>query len=263
MRTRKIFVLRFKKGLGLLVAICVVGAFLYWSDSITSFLRIDNIALIFPTITGVSIYLLKKMLEAPVLIASYSHNEPMVKKNTHAIPSYKIIEDKLIRDSFNAEVYDFHFLVENFGFSSANYVVADIVELWEENKSGELVKDKTWLPVPLRYHKNEFVQQVHRRRTYYWPEDFKNQPVRNEYIWDDGSPTFRLDLWNPPSLQIRLRIDRVFGIKIFLYGENVKPEVIYLKIMWDGKWHDEKKEMFERIKIKQYSSIKTMRSRKD
>lgn len=203
---------------------------------------------------------------APKLVAVYKHEEPIARRS--AI-SFRRRPDKF-------PVYDLHFLVRNTGRSPARKVVAVVVEFWHED-SGVLIKKEDFMPVPLRYASEviasnevhsvpvEFVD-VHPGRPYYWNIGrilskgvWKKLWSKDSHFGVSGNEPvdmpFLLDLYNPPYDQVDAFPKGVYGIKVVLYLENVKPPEILLVFEWNEEWKDIENEMLEQIKIKQEKSL--------
>ena len=222
---------------------------------------VTNYLLILVSILALFSWWIQRKFEGPKLTASYKFEEPMARFSRHRI---KISDDP--EEYRICPNYDFHFLVENSGMSSARNVVADVVEFLREDESGSLVIQDDWLPVPLRYHKNEFVQLLHPERKYYWnigtiysPENRPILPAEEQDKWlgkEEDGLCLRLDLWKPPYEQIRLLPEGTYGIRIMLYSENAATEEIKLKIKWSGEWPKTENEMLEKGIIEQVQSFK-------
>lgn len=203
-------------------------------------------------------FLFQRKYEAPKIVASYDHKEPMARRSARSDKSHPV----------GVPVYDFHFLVKNTGRSPARKVVSVIVEFWHEDDSGALIKKEDFLPVPLRYA-HETVNSkpvpvesvdVHPDRPYYWNIGTIPSEQAQEIWWPEetlysvrgkerrGLP-FVLDLYRPPHNQVNALYEGKHRIKVVLYSENSKPAEIVLEINWTGVWKDKEEEMFVGIVI--------------
>jgi hypothetical protein len=192
------------------------------------------------------IFRLQRTYLAPRLQASYRHEQPMARRSSRTVQGR----------GAGPVVFDFHFELKNTGRTPARNVVAEIVEFWHEAEPGKLVKLDEFMPVYLRYHQTEFVD-VHPERPYYWNIG-DIYPHRLQRTWNKGSVydapgkqgnglRFRLDLYSAPHNQVNALLKGTYGLKIALYSENAKPEIIHLRLTWSGKWRASLQDMLSEI----------------
>lgn len=201
-----------------------------------------------------TVWLRRRKYLAPKLVAAYEHIEPMARLSSWSAGGKPT----------GMKVYDFHFLVKNVGRSPAHKAVAEIVEFWYPDSSGELVRMKEFLPVYLRYHQDEQVD-IHPVRPYYWnigniPQRSFQKTIDKNSIYDVPGTSgrglrFILDLHNPPHNQPNVLLRGKYGLKITLYSENARSIDLYLEINWTGQWRARTDKMLEQIRIAQVKSF--------
>jgi hypothetical protein len=201
-----------------------------------------------------AVWRLQRRHLAPKLRASYTHAEPTARLSSRTVQGR----------AAGPLVYDFHFKVTNTGRTPAKNTVAEIVEFWHEAQPGKLSQLQTFMPVYLRYHQTEFVD-VHPQRPYYWnigdiyDASFQGTWTRGSLYDAPGKARrglrFRLDLHSAPHNQVNVLLKGTYGLKIVLYSEDAKPEIIRLKITWSGKWRASLDGMLKQIVIQEVKSF--------
>lgn len=192
---------------------------------------------------------------APKLRASYLHKEPMARLSSRTVQG----------PGAGPAVFDFHFEVRNTGKTPATNVVAEIIEFWHEGAPGKLVKLDEFMPVYLRYLQTEFID-VHPQRPYYWNIG-DIYPRRLQQTWNKGALydapgkrgtglRFRLDLHSAPHNQVNVLLKGTYGLKIALYSENAKPELLYLRLTWSGRWRATLQKMLSEIVVQEVRSFR-------
>jgi hypothetical protein len=196
--------------------------------------------------------LIERRYLAPNLIVEHRHEPPYSHKTAWRTNSDVAIE---------WPVYFFCFAILNNGKSHAKGVEAVINALWIHDASGNPVKQDNFLPVSLRFDETgRRSTDVSRRRRIFWNlghisiPDYQRDYERSHFRDVSGSHAnslrFVFDLIDAPLAQPNCLVPGTYYVQIAVYSENApEKEDVYLKIVWNGKWHDDKEAMLREIVI--------------